>query len=202
MNLANQPSQFDKDILKFHNQARTNPKSYIPILEKMLASFDGLIMRMPGVNRRTREGAPAVQELINFMKKQAPIPALGWRQEMVGAPRDQVNDRGPKGLMGHTGSDGSSSSDRMNRYIKINGYSGECIEYGEMSAQQVIIALLIDDGVANRGHRTAMFTKEFTQMAAYTGFHKNYKKMTVIDYTGPYPYVAPKINWSTPYAKK
>ena len=66
-------------------------------------------------------------------------------------------DTGPGGVTGHTGTDGSQPKDRCERYVKVEGMSGENIDYGEKSPEMVIIALAIDDGVPSRGHRSNIF---------------------------------------------
>jgi hypothetical protein len=42
----------------------------------------------------------------------------------------------------------------------------------------------VDDGVPDRGHLHNIFNKGFKKMACFTGDHKGYKKMTVINYNG------------------
>ena len=37
--------EFDKGCLEAHNQIRTNPKSFVPDLEAILASFEGYTMK-------------------------------------------------------------------------------------------------------------------------------------------------------------
>ena len=68
------------DVFKYHNLARTDPRSFIPMLEDMLPRFEGNIYNRPNnpVNLRTKEGPAAVIELIEFLKKQQHIEALEW----------------------------------------------------------------------------------------------------------------------------
>jgi hypothetical protein len=64
-------SEFDLEVCRFHNKARTKPKSLIPLLEEMLTRFDGKLLKgkEDSSNLETQEGAPAVRELIEFLKK-------------------------------------------------------------------------------------------------------------------------------------
>ena len=50
---------------------------------------------------------------------------------MQQAAKDHVLDMGPEGKTGHTGTDGSQPKDRMSKYGKVEGMSGEHIDYGE-----------------------------------------------------------------------
>jgi len=89
---------------------RSDPQCFIPILEEMLLRFDGKRYKIPGKDHSyllTNEGAPAVQEFIDFLRKQKPLPVQEWQQDLQKAPRDHVLDQGPKGMVGHDGSDGS-----------------------------------------------------------------------------------------------
>ena len=67
-------------MFKFHNLARTDPKSFIPKLEELLTKFEGNVIKRPevGVDLMTNEGPAAVQELIQFLMAQQPLPALEW----------------------------------------------------------------------------------------------------------------------------
>lgn len=62
------------------------------------------------------------------------------------------------------------------------GYIGENISYGSVSALDVMLALMIDDGVPNRGHRVNIFKTEFRTVGVFTGYHNGYRTMTTLDY--------------------
>ena len=55
----------------------------------------------------TNEGAKAIQELIDFLNAQKPLPVMDWQQGLMPASRDHVQDTGPTGIIGHNGSNGS-----------------------------------------------------------------------------------------------
>jgi hypothetical protein len=44
----------------------------------MLPNFDGTLYKKEPVNIRTNEGPAAVNELIEFLSKQEPIPPAEW----------------------------------------------------------------------------------------------------------------------------
>ena len=103
-----EPCEFDLEVFKCHNQARTDPQSLIPHLEKRLKKFKGKTIiggygDGDGINIATEEGPAAVQELIDFLRNQEPLPALEWQAELMLACRDHVLDTGGAGTTGHTG---------------------------------------------------------------------------------------------------
>jgi len=64
-------------------------------------------------------------------------------------------------LSGHTGSDGSSMSGRLERYGDWNGKIGENCDFGNSTGRDIVISLIVDDGVSNRGHRNNLFSSDF-----------------------------------------
>ena len=63
---------------------------------------------------------------------------------------------------GHNGTDGSSMSDRIERYGQWEGTIGENIDYGgDKEGKDVLLNLMVDDGVSTRGHRNNIFNPEF-----------------------------------------
>ena len=54
------------------------------------------------------------------------------------------------------------------------------------TALEVILQLLVDDGVPNRGHRENLFNDDFRCCGVYSGQHKDFDCMTVIDYSASF----------------
>ena len=76
-----------------------------------------------------------------------------------------------KNIFGHTGSDGSSLTDRITRRHgkKIYAQLGECCDQprefeGPDFAQITIIRYILDEGVPSRGHRKLIYTEPFTHI--------------------------------------
>lgn len=76
---------------------------------------------------------------------------------MMSAAKDHVLDTDTNDLTGHTGSDASQPKDRQEKYVQLQGMSGENIDYGDKEPIEVIICLAIDDNVPDRGHRENLF---------------------------------------------
>ena len=92
-------TDFDKEFLDEHNKMRTNPMSFIPDLEKMVEEYgDGksrpVLIDGRTTNMMSNEGAPAVTELINFIKQQAGTQPLTLSDEIKDYSCAHVVDQG------------------------------------------------------------------------------------------------------------
>ena len=172
-------------VINEMNLARTKPAEYATYLEQMLPHFDGSILRMPGeVGIQTDEGPAALREAIDFLKRVRPVPSLDPAQPLMFAARDHVQDQGPRGGLGHRGNDGSTMAKRIERYATWIGSISENIDYGSHSARRVVISLIVDDGIPDRGHRENIFQTSARLVGAACGPHRTYRTMCVIDYAG------------------
>lgn len=110
-----------------------------------------------------------------FMLGPPYLEKLQFDSKMQLGSVDHVMDHGPKGLVGHKGSDGSAPSERLERYGELPGLSGEAIAYGEMSPVEVVMHIAIDDGIKSRCHRSLLFGDKYRMFSCATGAHKLYK---------------------------
>lgn len=180
-------SPLENEILHEQNLARTHPHAYARYLRQWLPYYDGTERRLPGrLPVLTVEGTRGVEEAIRFLEQQDPLPPLQPSRGLSRAARDHVNDTGPKGWTGHTGSDDSQPGDRVSRYGRWYHRVGENISYGGFIAREIVMRLIIDDGVPDRGHRHNMFNPEFHLTGIAFGDHRDFGTMCVITYTTAY----------------
>ena len=170
-----------KEVINETNRIRSNPKSYIPILESYIKYFDGNILEKPDTDTgiETQEGAFAYQEAINFLKSQKPIEPLIYDEEVSKASQE-LSD-----LMGKTGNtEDNNIEERISKYVDWDVAISENIDFGGFTGEDVIINLLVDDGVEDRSHRSNLFNTKIKYFGVGTSFHKEYDICTVIDYIG------------------
>ena len=181
-------SDVEKDVILEMNKVRANPKQYAELyIKPMLNNFDGLIYKEVGkIDLRTVEGKAAVEECIETLSKAVTVGALIPELGLSKAGKDHCNDQGPSGATGHTGLDGSSMLNRIKRHGAGYSAAGENISFGNNVARDIVLQLLIDDGVLSRGHLKNIMDKDFTQTGVAIGTHATYRHMCVIVYANGY----------------
>jgi len=173
------------EVFEQMNLLRTNPRSFIDVLKEYRKNFRGKKLCLPGeIPLVTKEGVAAVEEAIGFIEKVDRLEPFELSPGMSRAAADHVGDLGPRGSHGHFGSDGSSPTDRLERYGNLKVALAENLGFGEKTGRRMVIMLLIDDGVPQRGHRKNMFNPAFKVVGVACGGHEIYGKMCVIDFAG------------------
>ncbi|NTU68850.1 MAG: CAP domain-containing protein [Chlorobiaceae bacterium] len=178
----------DRAVIEEINLMRRDPAMYVrKYLKPLRAYYQGGLLRYPGsIPMRTSEGVAALDECIRELEAVRPLPLLSPSRGLMLAARDHVQDQGPAGAFGHTGSDGSSLTSRIERYGQWGVSAGENISYGYGEPRKIVAALLIDDGVSSRGHRKNLLNGSFRVVGVQVGPHRVYRNMCVMDFAGGY----------------
>lgn len=174
---------FERAVVQEMSDARVMPKAYAKHLRELRPYFEGLLWKRPGrTPLRTEEGLAAIDEAIRFLETARPVGPLRFNAGLARAARLHAQDLGPRGALEHVGADGSRLSERLNRLGTWQGVISENIGTLEEDPRQVVIQLLVDDGVASRGHRKNIFNPDLHQAGAGTAPHRDYRVVTVIDF--------------------
>jgi len=168
------------------NFARSNPQGYAAGLERDLQYYQGTIFRRPGDESalQTREGASAVREAIRVLRQTKPLAPLRISEGMTLGARDHVKDQAPRGLMNHRGTDGTQAWDRVSRYGEWKAKISENMTFGSATPHDVVAALLIDDGISDRGHRKNILDPDVKVVGISCGPHKSYRVMCDMVHAG------------------
>ncbi len=179
--------RIEQEVLAALNEARTNPRGAASWLDELAGYYSGTRLKRPwwAFALQTTEGVAAVREAAAAMRAQPPVSALSMNAALVSAARDHVNDQARTGAIGHTGSDGSTTMTRVNRYATWQVSIAENIDYQPMvRGRDVIESLLVDDGVSDRGHRRNIYQSSARLVGIACGPHPKYGAMCVIVQTG------------------
>jgi uncharacterized protein YkwD len=185
-------ARLEEEIVREMNLARRDPRIYAGFLERMKPYYVGTLFKPPNATPvQTEEGISALNEAIRFLRSASSAPPLSLSRGMSLGAKQHVRDQGPRGGRGHQGSDGSDVADRVNRY-GTGRYIGENISYGDATAREVVLSLIIDDGVPSRGHRENLFLPGFHFVGVACGDHAKYGIFCVINYAGHYVEKSPR----------
>lgn len=164
------------------NKLRANPVAYAASLRDFRKGFQGDVVFEPGnpVGWQTEEGVAAVDEAIATLERQRALPSLNAGTPLEEAAGDHVVAQAKDGTEGHIGTDGTEPGDR----VKRRGgdiYVAEVIAYGSTNAADALRQLIIDDGVADRGHREVLLDPSYRFAGAKCGPHPVWRQVCVID---------------------
>ena len=189
-------------VLAEINAVRADPAAYAAKVEAMfLPFFDGagddeLCMRDPENEApgapllRTQEGPRAVHEcaaaLRAFGGKAAAPPLAELSEPLSRAAAEHAADIGASGETSHDGADGSGPQDRIERHGEWQVTLGENLSFGCRGVARVVCQLLVDDGVASRGHRKNTLNPKFAVAGIAAAEHAKFGRCCVIDFVGGY----------------
>lgn len=180
---AEKATAFERAVVQEMSDARVRPKLYATYLRAYRGCFEGTLWKRPErVPLRTEEGLAALDEAIAFLEAARPLGPLRFNEGLARAARLHARDIGPRGSLEHVGADGANLSARLNRLGTWHSRIAENIATYEDEPREVVIQLLIDDGVPSRGHRQALFDPDFHQAGAGSAAHRTYRRVIVVDY--------------------
>src|SRR5205085_4414996 len=169
-------------VIRELNLARQNPALYATFVQELRSRMNGNVLVLPGHTRiRAKEGTAAIDDAIRFLQNAQPLPPLALSRGMSRAAADHCADQANGGF-GHEGRDRSHAGQRIARYGNFSGSWGENISYGKSTARDVVLALIIDDGLPARKHRANIFNPNFNFAGAAFGPHARFGTMCSMDF--------------------
>lgn len=160
----------EDEVLILLNLVRTNPKGFIKShLNDYLQS-----------NNMTQNSY--AKSLIEDLKKTEKMSALQFSDPLTKIARMHAVDMGKSGKVGHTSSDGTPFSDRLRNKAKAKGTIAENCDYGNEEPLDIVMSLLIDDGIKSLGHRKNILEPSFNWIGIAIEDHKIYRVNCVMDF--------------------
>jgi uncharacterized protein YkwD len=173
-------------VIREMNLARQTPALYATFIQELRGQINGPVLILPGGTRyRIKEGTGALDEAIRFLQHAQPLPPLAFSPGMSRAAADHCADQANGGF-GHEGRDRSHAGQRIARYGSVSGSWGENLSYGKSTARDVVLAMIIDDGLRDRKHRKNIFNPGFNFAGAAFGRHARFGTVCSMDFAGGY----------------
>ena len=119
------------------------------------------------------------QSLVNDLNSLRPLKPLKSNLVLNIMAKSYARSSGKRGIIGHERFD-----QRFWLLERLGRTVGENCDYGEENPLDVVISLLIDDGVENLGHRYNMLSREFTTVGVGSANHTAYGVDLVMEFMG------------------
>lgn len=166
-------------VLAEVNYARTHPAEYARELERA-ARRGG----PEGYSEIGNEDVDALDEAIDFLSRQSPLPPLRSDQGLAAAARAHAASQGRSGQLGHVSPGGATLTERLHAHGVWAGLAAEDISYGYDNPREVVRQLIVDSRVASRGHRQNIFGPAYREAGVSCAPHREWGAMCVIDFAG------------------
>ncbi len=173
-------------IIREMNLARQSPALYATLVEQTRQNYSRGVCLLPGnVRLRTHEGVRALDEATQFLRRAKPQPPLALSPGLCLAAADHCREQAG-GAIGHYGSHGGDPGNRISRYGVVTQGWAENIAYGRHTAREIVLGLIVDDGVRGRGHRKNIFNPTYNVAGAAYGPHARFGSVCSIDFASGY----------------
>jgi len=147
--------KLDQETFELLNTIRTNPKSFVPVIEKALAT----------TQEKYKDG---MRVAIDYLNSATARPALEWSDKLEGACKYHTLDIGPKGKDGHNSTDGKTFLQRNAMFGVSASWSGEILIYGGgVTAESNMV-----NTMCSPSHRDGAMDAGAKYIGSYSGKHR------------------------------
>lgn len=159
-----QLTDVEKETIMYLNLARLYPKEFAQNEAKDYAG---------AATMGASSNSSYQRSLISDLQKMKPIQRLVFDQSSYSLAKCFAKEAGDRGMVGHN----------RKKCPKPSGFYGECCSYGMKSGKDIVMQLLIDEGLKDLGHRTIILNPAFSKVGLSIAPHKKFATNTVIDFT-------------------
>jgi uncharacterized protein YkwD len=160
----------EKEVLELLNAVRTDPKKFIDT------------HALPYIEANKFSKNRYAKSLVQDLKKTKPMAALQLSDGLTKTARNHAKDMGTTGKTGHESPDGTPFHIRVRKQSKAQGMIAENCAYGQTSALDFVMQLLIDDGIESLGHRKNILEPTYKWVGIAIEPHKAYRTNCVMDF--------------------
>lgn len=165
----------EKSIILAHNLVRSDPRKFARLyVAEYITYFRSKEFHYPGLPTimLTREGASPAEELFAELMRSRPTGLLYPSRGLSLSARSHVEYLCELGIRGHGGQGGLRA--RIERQGEWDVRIAENISYGNFSAHDALLYLLIDDQVFDRSHRKIVLNPGFHYIGVARDKHPAY----------------------------
>jgi uncharacterized protein YkwD len=158
-------SEDEKRIILYTNLARANGSLFA-------STFLDEYIRIKKIEPNTY-----TRSLYRDLQHVRDLPMLLPEKDLYKVSREHASWSGKKGYEGHKG-----FKQRFTPLMKKYGEVGENIYYGPYTPLEIVIQLLIDEGIEDFGHRKNLLNPKFNSIGVAIKPHKTYKYNCVMGF--------------------
>lgn len=152
----------EKEIIMYCNLARLYPKKFSEIeLTNYWGTKESPEQYRNSYNRKS---------LIRELESMKPVDALQPDSQLTDMASCFQRELNKTGNTGH------------DRKVCKEDYMAENCSFGKFTAKDIVMQLLIDEGVASLGHRKNILNAEYSKLGVAFGDHKRFGKCAVMDF--------------------
>jgi uncharacterized protein YkwD len=118
-----------------------------------------------------------IRSLVRDLKNARDLPMLIPEKDLYDVAREHATRAGIRDYQGHKGFKKRYES-VMDKYLEV----GENIYYGNYTAEEIVIQLLIDEGIEDLGHRKNLLNPRFNSLGVAIKPHKSFQYNCVMSF--------------------
>ncbi len=157
----------ERDVIYVLNLIRQYPQLFV----------ETVIPNYPGFDESTAvDGIDYYKTLIDTLTAMEPMDAFVPDKKCFQSAYCHASSSGATGFVGHERKTAACAGKRY--------FNGECIDYGFHDALDIVLQLLIDEGIPSLGHRYICLG-DYTGLGVSIQPHTVYRYCCVLDFTYP-----------------
>lgn len=119
------------------------------------------------------------QSLVNDLNSLPKLKPLRSSKALTAMAKSYAISSGKKGVVGHTNFD-----KRFASLLRSGKAIGENLAYHQDTPLDVVIDLLIDEGIFDYGHRRNILSPTFIKVGVFAAQHRDYDNVWVMEFSG------------------
>ncbi len=160
---VNYMNEQEKNVIYILNLARTNPKLFCKSVVKQYPEYS---------NNQDIRATTYYTSLVTTMNGMKPVNLLQPDHKCYNSAQCHAYSSGINAYTGH---------ERKGTCLAKEYYNGECCDYGNDKAIDIVMSLLIDEDVPSLGHREICFS-DYNTIGVSIQPHKTWVSDAVLDF--------------------